>query len=458
MAWGFNPCCRGSRSTARGPRIANPYKDRFQSLLSWISVNCPSRPCNSRSPPRCFNPCCRGSRSTARTTTISRPALLCFNPCCRGSRSTAPVKLLLPGPLLGFQSLLSWISVNCPCPICLTRGGNPVSILVVVDLGQLHLEPLRPKLEQILFQSLLSWISVNCQHRGGSAHLRQRFQSLLSWISVNCGGHRPRSRQGEAVSILVVVDLGQLRAADGRLRPQRAVSILVVVDLGQLPERRHNECTRQRGFQSLLSWISVNCTSVGVSGPLPMSGFNPCCRGSRSTAALEVLGSAQLDRFQSLLSWISVNCIDIFHHKERPVWVSILVVVDLGQLHVCGVRAFFAVSVSILVVVDLGQLHGPEAIERWNGMGFQSLLSWISVNCLPVPPSTSPTLHGVSILVVVDLGQLRSRGGGCAGHRHRFQSLLSWISVNCRGDHRSSSSGRLVSILVVVDLGQLPTN
>ncbi len=161
--------------------------ERFQSLLSWISVNCEigrraaqagdcvsilvvvdlgqlrlsrSIPCPKR---KGFNPCCRGSRSTASTpssltakrkmfqsllswisvncTTTFSPQnerSCCFNPCCRGSRSTASRPRDVTKPALRFQSLLSWISVNCDRTAQGEGDIRRVSILVVVDLGQLQ--------------------------------------------------------------------------------------------------------------------------------------------------------------------------------------------------------------------------------------------------------------------------------------------------------------------------------
>ena len=118
---GFNPCCRGSRSTAPRqvtsfgrhtqvsilvvvdlgqrpltPGAAGSTGEWFQSLLLWISVNgFRFRDRHSRHAPKSFNPCCRGSRSTAgpeRTVLALRDS---FNPCCRGSRSTASGHLSL---------------------------------------------------------------------------------------------------------------------------------------------------------------------------------------------------------------------------------------------------------------------------------------------------------------------------------------------------------------------------
>ena len=214
------------------------------------------------------------------------------------------------------------------------------------------------------FQSLLSWILVNGAPSRQADHCTVwfGFQSLLSWISVNGAGliDSPSGGVNVHVSILVVVDLGQRQAGqdcDGD-DTEMHVSILVVVDLGQ----RHK--------------------ASGISALIASSRFNPCCRGSWSTAYepfacapdvtlfqsllswISVNGTCHIGRadmgviikFQSLLSWISVN--GRFRSVARPTHalVSILVVVDLGQRLGRPRSNYDIVSeVSILVVVDLGQ-------------------------------------------------------------------------------------------------------
>ena len=188
----FNPCCRGSASSTRSCcRRASAGASQFQSLLSWICLfDSVSMAVSITSLHGGFNPCCRGiclfdSRRPRRT-----------------GRSSG-----------GFQSLLSWICLfdirhrrrhperqHCFNPCCggspsstlLERGrahrvGDPVSILVVVDL------PLRPD---------------RADRSHGQTH----------------------------VSILVVVDLPLRQARSDRRRTGgHQVSILVVVDLPLRP-------------------------------------------------------------------------------------------------------------------------------------------------------------------------------------------------------------------------------
>ena len=110
----------------------------------------------------------------------------------------------------------------------------------------------------------------------------------------------------------------------------RGVSILVVLDLGHRPLTIPGGPTGGVVFQSLLCWISVIGNQVkqgegidilfqsllcwisviGVSMPPPSRSrscsFNPCCVGSRSSAAWDQYRPPVTNRFQSLLCWISV--------------------------------------------------------------------------------------------------------------------------------------------------------
>ena len=243
-----------------------PAMAKFQSLLSWISVNGPRR---------------------------------------RPGSSTIDLRR--------FQSLLSWISVN---GVALTVANASdrsahVSILVVVDLGQridaLHGQPMAG------FQSLLSWISVNGAQRFVRAlsEFDPGFQSLLSWISVN-GSHGSCLYRGREVGFNPCCRGSRSTATAPSVEPTGTSSSFNPCCRGSRstaadgegdrvrPRASFNPCCRgsrstvfgatpdqwiAAEFQSLLSWISVKGT--WASCPLDPStkcrGFNPCCRGSRST-------------------------------------------------------------------------------------------------------------------------------------------------------------------------------
>ncbi len=378
----FNPCCRGSRSTAIG-MFATPvgWILMFQSLLSWISVNCTRIAVSSAI--RCtvsilvvvdlgqLPPKFRQARGRTQVSILVvvdlgqlpapacglRPSARCFNPCCRGSRSTAGRANLVAAAKSGFQSLLSWISVNCHVQEHRPEHRREVSILVVVDLGQLPFTTgirrrRRPSFNPCCrgSRSTARTRKTGSKSRGcfnpccrGSRSTAKPdwklssdsfwFQSLLSWISVNCIAAVICYHIRIFVSILVVVDLGQL---------------LFSAILAAIPWTSFNPCCRG----------SRSTASPATLPPTPPLGFNPCCRGSRSTATRCNGPSRVCIEFQSLLSWISVNCLGI---GDRASWAG------TGFNPCCrGSRSTAAVgeqgellqmNVSILVVVDLGQLR-----------------------------------------------------------------------------------------------------
>ena len=207
-----------------------------------------------------------------------------FNPCCLGSRSLARKLERDHHILTRFQSLLSWISVIGKEYDARRYRADPVSILVVLDLGHwpdhssrstercrcfnpcclgsrsLAIPDRRFDWAAWLFQSLLSWISVignrswssmrksnrgfnpcclgsrslavsRAAHRLGDAG----FQSLLSWISVIGAPWTLAQISTRRVSILVVLDLGHWPALKVAPFVELEVSILVVLDLGHWP-------------------------------------------------------------------------------------------------------------------------------------------------------------------------------------------------------------------------------
>ena len=361
-----------------------------------------------------FNPCCRGSWSTA-----IRARFLCsrgagFNPCCRGSWSTAfrcslhrrlphDVSILVvvdlgqrpnaslrssTGEHLQFQSLLSWISLNGGRSDCLSDRW-PVSILVVVDLGQRRSTGIAPSVRSCIDVSILVVVDLGqrrAAYQPASSNVSSRFQSLLLWISVNgrLATHLAVNlADGWFQSLLSWISVNGLwRVDDGAKRFD--VSILVVVDLGQR-QVAATICWSSSGFNPCCRGSRSTATGLERCRTAPRGSFNPCCRGSRSTAARRTEprpGSVIV--FQSLLLWISVNgytghqrmlaspvqsfnpccrgsrSTALSSPMSQPLReVSILVVVDLGQRLVfeqrCCPPGNLRSEVSILVVVDLGQ-------------------------------------------------------------------------------------------------------
>ena len=334
----FNPCCRGSASSAWAPWvIAADRAKEFQSLLSWISLIGSRGSAEWRSAQQCFNPCCRGSASSARGRARGGiRGLSCFNPCCRGSASSATYAALLADAegrkfqsllswisLIGstaerangspsmFQSLLSWISlIGCSSPPshkadrlcfnpCCRGSASSAAVSGLISFPQ------------AVFQSLLSWISligagsldghhrtrnvsilvvVDQPHRHDATPESYRgsvlFQSLLSWISLI--GFLPPARIEPPlrVSILVVVDQPHRQPLDRvRLAEVFPVSILVVVDQPHRPLR--SDEARRCPVTCFNPCCRGSASSAGV--PIPalgpaLAGFNPCCRGSASSA------------------------------------------------------------------------------------------------------------------------------------------------------------------------------
>ena len=383
-----------------------------------------------------------------------------------------------------FQSLLSWISARRRR----LAGGDvatliEVSILVVVDQRSSACAQIGDCEDTTsVFQSLLSWISARRRSADRVRRLGSpMFQSLLSWISAR----RPRppadgASASRLVSILVVVDSAR-RHSRRRLRRWHPtlVSILVVVD----------QPLRRILIGSILVSESARATSVRLS-------FNPCCRGSASSAIL------------------------LAEQRSMRDAVSILVVVDqpLRRLVTCvpDVLAMLSFNpccrgsassarmlgshgdsdrVSILVVVDQPLRpaadrrtgHGPgfnpccrgsassaTVMRRWTccrGIVFQSLLSWISL--FGATLRHDRIVADVSILVVMDHASRNDllvracanacfnpccRGSALFGDLPpmrdlagmRFQSLLSWITL-FRSACSSHWRAHGVSILVVVD-------
>ena len=231
-------------------------------------------------------------------------------------------------------------------------------------------------------------------------------------------------------------------------------------------------------FQTLLSWKSV-------SGPVELrhicarSGFKPCCHGSRSAASRRLTA------------------------RYRPIDVSNLVVMEVGQRPAALRGSGSGRRVSNLVVMEVGQrLPTPTRSPR-SARKFQTLLSWKSVSGLSRVLSP-PTARAVSNLVVMEVGQRpewlycitwggvqgfkpcchgsrsaasiaanellrRPRGFKpcCHGSRsaaslsgseamsvHEFQTLLSWKSVSGWGIPLHWSCRCTVSNLVVMEVGQ----
>ena len=382
-----------------------------------------------------------------------------------------------PLPSSAFQSLLSWISLIGSLHGLADLATDPdVSILVVVDqphrqyrrhgsdgptrvsilvvVDQPHRPQERREVGDAGEVSIL--VVVDQPHRQGPPELQNasiaRFQSLLSWISLIGRVARRRSDfRGFSVSILVVVD-----------QPHRPCNTLARGGGGL-------------GFNPCCRGSASSAWYTGTRAPSEAKCFNPCCRGSASSAPqrqrqvhceveVSILvvvdqphrrvdrlqGGQLLFMFQSLLSWISLIGI-VAANRFADEW-----------------------SVSILVVVD--QPHRPEVESevRRQLAAFQSLLSWISligarpgVRRIAGGPCFNPCCRG-SALSARKARTRRSprscfnpccRGSASSAiaRKHmaatatRFQSLLSWISLIGTSGRGRGFDRDDVSILVVVD-------
>ena len=135
------------------------------------------------------------------------------------------------------------------------------------------------------------------------------------------------------------------------------------------------------------------------------AGFNPCCGGSASSAAMQ-RGRESRDGSVSILVVVDLPPLpDRPEPPGRGRWVSILVVVDLPPL--LGFRSHDRgdFQVSILVVVDLPPLRCPRPPPRRPRQGFNP--------CCGGSASSAGARHV-----------------GCS-RQHGFQSLLWWICLLC---------------------------
>ena len=432
-ATSFNPCCRGSASSAQlDPRVLSradsvsilvvvdqPHRlaeaksladafFRFQSLLSWISLIGPCPPSRSQRRRKGFNPCCRGSASSARAgsgdgesrSPVSilvvvdqphRPATGCrskrcresFNPCCRGSASSAWQDERGPRDEIRFQSLLSWISLIGFLQGCGWLGAKVFqSLLSWISLIGPEVRPAHLQREQV---SIL--VVVDQPHR---RVVRPRGRDRRDESSFNpcCRGSAssappsPPPHAGTAVvSILVVVDQPHRRDDRPVDFDRGAVSILVVVDQPHRLVSTPAAPSISRMFQSLLSWISLIGTS-GSTGTGPRCpSFNPCCRGSASSARPSTSRTPSSRRCFNPCCRGSASSAS---RRRRPGDTSSRCFnpccrgsASSAFPPMTTVHAPY--SVSILVVVD--QPHRPRG--RPDGIEsrrmFQSLLSWISL-------------------------------------------------------------------------------
>ena len=155
------------------------------------------------------------------------------------------------------------------------------------------------------------------------------FQSLLSWISLIGPHHPSRQVHGHHVSILVVVD-----------QPHRLLALSTVL-------------AAEIGFQSLLSWISLIGARASVSSPRASSRFNPCCRGSASSASSAWISRRSSECFNPCCRGSASSALPGGFPRVEPHDVSILVVVDQPHRRDEPDRLRDALGrVSILVVVD----------------------------------------------------------------------------------------------------------
>ena len=203
--------------------------------------------------------------------------------------------------------MLSWKSVSGIESRVLRRWPKYVSNLVVMEVGQ------RPGLEDI-------WATV-----------AMMFQTLLSWKSVSGSSAIANSAGQTEVSNLVVMEVGQRQwRVDSKRMDEFCFKPCCHGSRSAAVKGR--DAKRDADvFQTLLSWKSVSGHRLDSSSNDSEFGFKPCCHGSRSAAGIDRLGIAGDLEFQTLLSWKSVSGADGLARGGRPVPVSNLVVMEVGQ-------------------------------------------------------------------------------------------------------------------------------
>ena len=158
-----------------------------------------------------------------------------------------------------------------------------VSILVFMDLGHRPASAELATCPLMGFQSLFSWISVIGERCSASRFESHGFQSLFSWISVIGIYSLPAAAMRVRVSILVFMDLGHRRSPQHVPLSQAEVSILVFMDLGH---RQYARAARQSLRPvSILVFMDLGHRLAVFADYIPVERcFNPCFHGSRSSA------------------------------------------------------------------------------------------------------------------------------------------------------------------------------
>ena len=335
-ALGFNPCFGGSRSSARQPDRA-PRRGSRVSIL--VLVDLAPRP--RRRPALAAS--CKMFQS------LFWWISLLGSWTCRSS-----------GPTGKFQSLFWWISLLGARAHDRAAVWAHVSILVLVDLAPRRLFRIIPSRRRHEFQSLFWWISLlgNCGVK--LALSGPGFQSLFWWISL-LGAAQHRS----ACSVAMFQSLFWWISLLGSTPPASVAETPAV-------------------FQSLFWWISLLGGRPWLTSARPLSGFNPCFGGSRSSA-----------------TWASHNCKPAIQPCFNPCFGGSRSSAILGPWGV-----WQNPTVSILVLVDLAPRHDIAAGHLRPQFRFQSLFWWISL----LGSWWHDTVQGglqVSILVLVDLAPRR---------------------------------------------------
>ena len=218
------------------PRAGGGRLMQFQSLLSWITLtNHPPRRASIRRRPG-FNPCCRGSPSPTSVRRSRRASpTACFNPCCRGS----------PSPTRHLRHVV--------------LAGRDVSILVVVDHPHRQHDKKAGNRQHVQVSIL---VVVDHPHR--PCRSRRIFQKVSCFNPCCRGSPSPTS-----VMLAAPAVFGQSFNPCCRGSPSPTKDM---------------EADKEtwKGFQSLLSWITLTDTTRSGTWARPRCRFNPCCRGSPS--------------------------------------------------------------------------------------------------------------------------------------------------------------------------------
>ena len=319
--------------------------DWFQSLFLWNSLN--------------------GLVAELVAVTVYEVSILVFVEFAQ-----RPIAAATTGVLTSEVSILVFVEFaqRRPGAIKLVRSVT-VSILVFVEFAQRRPRRRSGRVVADGFQSLFLWNSLNGQCVEGSGRPASGFNPCFCGIRSSAWHESvmPRGRDWSFNPCFCGIRSTAVARTRHVARPRR-VSILVFVEFAQRPARSSGSLDeRQRRFQSLFLWISLNGSTTRIA-------------------------ACSVSRFQSLFLWNSL--IGAAQHGPTPLRtddVSILVFVD--SLHGAG-----SIRTSRGQTPDIGfnpcfcgirSSAGRPADDHQDRVGFQSLFLWNSLNGIGV--------HGLAV-------------------------------------------------------------